>query len=64
MTQSELSEFFDAPFAPFHSETKKVGQVFHYPGENYLMSIPTCDKLVVRNDESSTSILNDKIANY
>ena len=65
MTQSELSEFLDAS-ALFHPEAKKekVGQVFYYSGENYLMGIPTRDKLVARNDESSTSILEDEIANH
>ena len=66
MTQSELSEFLDAPSAPFHpeAEKEKVGQVLRYSGENYLMSIPTCDELVARNDEGSTSILEDEIANH
>jgi ethanolamine ammonia-lyase large subunit len=40
-----------------------IGQVIRYPGENYLMGIPTRDDLVLRNDEESTSTLNDEIAN-
>ncbi|CAI2197107.1 6847_t:CDS:2, partial [Funneliformis geosporum] len=36
------------------AEKEKVGQVLHYSGKNYLMSIPTCDELVVRNDEIVT----------
>ncbi|EXX78060.1 ribonuclease H-like domain-containing protein [Rhizophagus irregularis DAOM 181602=DAOM 197198] len=67
MIQTELSEFLsDAP-APFRSEAEKdkiAGQVIQYSSENYLMSIPTRDDLVLRNDEGSTSTLNDEIANH
>ena len=65
MTQSDFFE--DAPSALFHPEAEKdktEGQVICYSGENYLMDIPTRDGLVLRNDEGSTSTLNDKIANY
>ncbi|GBB83305.1 hypothetical protein RclHR1_10020009 [Rhizophagus clarus] len=65
--QSSLSEFFDAP-ALFHPEAEKEktssGQVIRYGGENYLAGISTRDKLAMRNDESSTSILKDEIANH
>ena len=66
--QSSLSEFLsDAPSALFHPEAEKdktEGQVIRYSGENYLMDIPTCDGLVLRNDEGSTSTLNNEIANH
>ena len=55
------------PFALFHPEAKKdkiIGQVIRYSGENYLMDIPTHDDLVLRNDEGSTSTLNNEIANH
>src|SRR5437868_6521331 len=66
MTQSELSEFLDAPSAPFHpeAEKEKVGQVLHYSGENYLIGIGNRDKHAMENDEGSTSTLNDEIANH
>jgi hypothetical protein len=66
MTQSELSEFLDAP-TPFHPEAEKDkmgGQVIRYSGTNYLIGIPTRDELVARNDEGSTPTLNDEIANH
>src|SRR3954469_2878644 len=66
MTQSKLSEFLDAP-ALFHSEAEKDkmgGQVIRYSSTNYLIGIPTRDELVARNDEGSTSTLNDEIANH
>ncbi|RGB29534.1 hypothetical protein C1646_766508 [Rhizophagus diaphanus] len=66
--QSELSEFLSSDAsALFHPEAKKnktSGQVIRYRSENYLMGIPTLDKLVVRNDGGSTSTLNEEIANY
>src|ERR1043165_717754 len=65
MTQSDFFE--DAPSALFHPEAEKdktEGQVIRYSGENYLMDIPTCDGLVLRNDEGSTSTLNNEIANH
>jgi len=40
------------------------GQVIRYSAEDYLTGIPTHDELVVRNDEGSTSTLNNEIANY
>src|SRR6266496_1532785 len=66
MTQSELSEFLDAPSALFHPEAEKVkvGQVLHYSGENYLIGIRNCDKHAMENDEGSTSTLNDEIVNH
>ncbi|CAG8802417.1 339_t:CDS:2, partial [Racocetra persica] len=42
----------------------KIARVIRYSGKNYLIGIPTCNELVARNDEESTSTLNDKIANY
>ncbi|CAI2201541.1 3972_t:CDS:1, partial [Funneliformis geosporum] len=47
-------------------EKEKIssGQVIRYGGENYLAGISTCDKLAMRNDEGSTSILKDEIANH
>src|SRR4051812_36056008 len=66
MTQSELSEFLNAP-ALFHPEAEKdkmEGQVIRYSGTNYLIGIPTRDELVARNDEGSTSTLNDEITNH
>src|ERR1044072_3985136 len=65
MTQSDFFE--DAPSALFHPEAEKdktEGQVICYSGENYLMDIPTRDGLVLRNDERSTSTLNNEIANH
>src|SRR6266496_198028 len=64
MTHSELSEFLDAPSTLFHPEAEKVGQVFRYSGGNYLIGIGNCDKYAVKNDEGSTSTLNDEIVNY
>ena len=66
---SELSEFLSSDAsALFHPEAEKEktssGQVISYGGENYLASISTRDKLVMRNDEGSTSILKDEIANH
>ena len=64
--QSSLSEFLDTP-ALFHLEAKKdktSGQVIRYGSENYLSGLPTCNELVARNDEGSTSILKDEIANH
>ena len=66
MTNSELSEFLDAlaPLFYLEAEKEKIGQVLRYSSENYLTSIPICDKLVVRNDEGLTSILKNEIANH
>src|SRR6266496_2037786 len=64
MTHSELSEFLDAPSTLFHPEAEKVGQVFRYPGGNYLIGIQNCDKCAIENDEGSTSTLNDEMANH
>src|SRR5688572_24973633 len=65
MTQSD---FFDDAPAPFHPEAKKEktssGRVIRYGSENYLAGISTRDKLAMRNDEGSTSILKDEIANH
>jgi hypothetical protein len=65
MTQSELSEFLDVP-ALFHPEAEKDknAKIIRYSGENYLTGIPSRDELTMRNDESLTSILKDKIANH
>src|SRR5213080_144599 len=66
MTHSELSEFLDAPSALFHQEAEKekVGQVLCYSSGNYLIGIGNRDKYAVKNDEGSTSTLNDEIANH
>src|SRR5687767_13627695 len=66
MTQTELSEFLDASAPLFHpeAEKEKVGQVLRYSSENYLTGISTRNELVARNDEDSTSILKDEIANH
>ncbi|GES80527.1 ribonuclease H-like domain-containing protein [Rhizophagus clarus] len=63
--QSSLSEFFDAS-ALFHPEAEKdkKSQVIRYSNEDYLVGIPSRDELAMRNDEDSTSILKDEIANY
>ncbi|GBB94972.1 hypothetical protein RclHR1_24540002 [Rhizophagus clarus] len=63
--QSSLSEFFDAS-ALFHPEAEKdkKGQVIRYSNEDYLVGIPSRDELAMRNDEDSTSILKDEIANH
>ena len=65
MTQSELLEFLDT-LVLFHSkaEKEKVSQILCYSSENYLMSIPTRDELVVRNNKGSTLIFEDEIANH
>ena len=65
MTQSELSEFLDAPSAPFHPEAEKdkmKGQVIRYSSEKYLSSIPTLDDIVAENDEGLTAILDDALS--
>ena len=65
MTQSELSEFLDAPGAPFHPEAEKdkmEGQVVRYSGEKYLTAIPTRDDIDVENDEGLTAILDDALS--
>ena len=64
--QSELSEFLNAPSTLFHSEAEKdkKGQVIRYSNEDYLVGIPFRDELTMRNDEGSTSILKDEIANH
>ncbi|PKK61987.1 hypothetical protein RhiirC2_791035 [Rhizophagus irregularis] len=64
MIQSDFFE--DAPSALFHPEAEKdkKGQVICYSNEDYLVGIPSRDELAIRNDESSTSILKDEIANY
>src|ERR1051325_2251092 len=62
MTQSELSEFLDAPSAPFHPEAEKdkmEGQVIPYSGEKYLSCI---DDILVKNDEGLTAILDDALS--
>src|SRR6266542_6572274 len=41
-----------------------IGQVIRYEGENYLIGIGNYDKYAVKNDERSTSILKDEIANH
>src|ERR1044072_2723674 len=67
MTQFELSEFLDTPSTLSHPEAEKdktEGQVIRYSGKNYLMDIPTRDGLVLKNDEGSTSTLNNEIANH
>jgi hypothetical protein len=63
--QSSLSEFFDAS-ALFHPEAEKdkKGQVIRYSNKDYLVGIPSRDELAMRNDEGSTSILKDEIANH
>ncbi|GBB84665.1 hypothetical protein RclHR1_11230008 [Rhizophagus clarus] len=65
MTQSELSEFFDAS-ALFHPEAEKdkKGQVIRYSNEDYLVGIPSRDELAMKNDEGSTSMLQRQLANY
>ena len=66
MTQSELSEFLDAPSALFHPEAEKdktEGQVIRYSGEKYLSGIPTRDNIVAENDEGLTAILEDTLFN-
>src|SRR5436305_9714017 len=66
MTHSELSKFLDALSALFHpeAEKEKVGQVLRYSSGNYLIGIGNHDKYAVKNDEGSTSTLNDEIANH
>ena len=62
MTQSELSEFLDAPSAHFRPEAEKdkmEGQVFPYFGEKYLSCI---DDILVKNDEGLTVILDDALS--
>src|SRR5436305_15351770 len=64
MTQSELSEFLDAPFAFFYPEAEKdkiEGQVIRYSGKKYLTAIPTRDDIDVKNDEGLTAILDDTL---
>ncbi|PKB99096.1 hypothetical protein RhiirA5_430296, partial [Rhizophagus irregularis] len=65
---SELSEFLSsdaiALFRPEAEKDKTSGQVIRYGSENYLSGFPTRDEFVARNDGSSTSTLNDEIANH
>uniref|UniRef100_U9UW03 DNA-directed DNA polymerase family B exonuclease domain-containing protein n=1 Tax=Rhizophagus irregularis (strain DAOM 181602 / DAOM 197198 / MUCL 43194) TaxID=747089 RepID=U9UW03_RHIID len=65
---SELSEFLSsdaiALFRPDAEKDKTSGQVIRYGSENYLSGLPTRDEFVARNDGSSTSTLNDEIANH
>src|ERR1043165_9771230 len=67
MTQSELSEFRDAPFASIHPEAEKDkmkgNQVIRYSGEKYLSGIPTRDNIVAENDEGLIAILEDALFN-
>src|SRR2546430_17366183 len=65
MTQSELSEFLDAPSALFRLEAEKEkipGQVIRYSGEKYLNGIPTRDDIIAENDERLTAILDDSLS--
>src|SRR6266542_3013411 len=58
MTQSELSEFLNAPSALFHPEAEKEkipGQVIHYSGEKNLTGFPIRDDIDVENDEALSS---------
>src|ERR1043165_3358594 len=68
MTQSKLSEFFDALSTLFHPEAEKDkmkgNQVIRYSGEKYLSGIPTRDNIVAENDERLTAILEDVLFNY
>ena len=41
-----------------------IGQVIRYGGGNYLIGIRNHDKYAVKNDEGSTSTLNDEITNH
>src|ERR1043165_1339299 len=62
MTQSELSEFLDAPSAHFRPEAEKdkmEGQVIRYSGEKYLSCI---DDILVKNDEELTAILDEALS--
>ncbi|GES88269.1 ribonuclease H-like domain-containing protein [Rhizophagus clarus] len=61
MTQSSLSEFFDAS-APFHPEAEKDKIVIHYSGEKYLSGLSTLDDIVAENDEGLTTILEDTLS--
>ncbi|RIA83664.1 hypothetical protein C1645_833451 [Glomus cerebriforme] len=64
---SELLEFLsDAPtlFHPEAEKDKMIGQVIRYGGGNYLIGIGNCDKYAMKNNEGSTSTLNDKITNH
>ena len=58
MTNSELSEFINAPFVLFHpeAEKEKVGQVLRYSSGNYLIGIGNRDKYAVKNDEGQLQL--------
>src|SRR5207253_9875326 len=71
MTQSELSEFLDAPSALFHPEAEKdkmegvslgPGQLIRYSDEKYLSGIPTLDDIVAGNDEGLSPILENALS--
>ena len=65
MTQFELSEFLDAPFALFHPEAEKdkmEGQMIRYSSEDYLNCIPSCDDIVAENDKGLIAILEDALS--
>jgi len=66
MTQSELSEFLDAPTLLFHPEAEKdktKGQVIRYSGKKYLLGIPTRDNIIAENGEGLTVILENTLFN-
>src|SRR6266498_1916633 len=66
MTQFELSEFLDAPSAPFFypeaEKDKMEGQMIRYSDEDYLNCIPSHDDIVAENDEGLTAILEDALS--
>ena len=65
MTQFELSEFLDAPFALFHSEAEKdkmEGQVICYSDKKYLSGISTLNNIIAVNDKRLMAILEDALS--
>ena len=64
MTQSELSDFLDAPvlFHPKAEKDKMEAQVIRYSGEKYLLGLSTLDDIVVGNDEGLTLILENALS--
>ena len=46
------------------AEKDKNAKIIRYSSENYLVDISSHDELAMRNDEGSTSTLNNEIANH
>ncbi|RIB01051.1 hypothetical protein C2G38_2232035 [Gigaspora rosea] len=45
----------------FRNKNLEKGQLIQYSGENYLTRLPTCDNIVVENNEGLSVILNNAL---